>query len=260
MDRDPTLHQRLLRAVDDATDEGGSLVRALGLGPADAPGLGALVLTWPATCDDDTDAAWVPLLACQALAELGDPAAVTTLLDVLDDLDHEGDDVGLEELPKLAVEIGAAVLDPLAAYLRDVSHRQHSRAAACEALEDLARHDAALRDRVVEVLASVLTTASRDDATVGGFVVAALAGLGAVEHAELMRAAIAARVVNTGISGDWDLVAYELGIGPAPRDDVLDRPSASASIGRVSRDAQARAQNKAKRKQQKAARKKGRRR
>lgn len=247
------LHERMLEVVEDAlADDAMSLVRRLGLGPSDVPQLVAFVRTWPESCADQSPAGWVPMLASRALAELGEPSAVTEVLAVLDALDEAGDDSVFEELSWIAAEIGAPAFDPLATYLRDVSHRELSRLAACDALEALVRQKAEHRERFIEVLVAVLDEHAPQTPSLNGCVIGTLVELDAVEHAERIRLAFAAGVVDETTAGGWARVAEELGLEPAPADE-------EEVSGRVVRDAAGRAKNKAARKRAKAARKKGRR-
>lgn len=256
-----TLRERMLEIADAALeDPATSVVRRLGLGASNVPALRELVRAWPDVADAAGQEAWLGLLACRALAELGDPTAVTDLLGVLDALDEIGDFTGADELPHLAHELGAVAFEPLVAYAGDASRREQSRIAAIEGLERLIEDDDR-RERVIALLLAIVRAASPETATVAGFAIGSLTELGAVEHAEAIREAFTAGVVDEQISGSWDRVAWKLGIGPKPRDEYDDAPRSSSAErgGRVPRDAKAKQDNKAARKRQKAARKKARR-
>lgn len=256
-----TLRERMIDIAEEALeDTTTSLVRRLGLGADDVPQLRELVRAWPELADADGALAWLGLLACRALAELGDPAAVTELLGVLDALDEMGDVTAAEELPHLARELGGAAFEPLLAYAGDASRRELSRIAAIEGLERLTAEDAH-RERVIALLVAIVRAASPETASLAGFAIGSLIELRAVEHAETMRAAFATGFVDEQISGGWDRVAWKLGIGPKPtrEDEDPSLPAEADRGGRVLRDAKAKKDNKAARKRQKAARKKTRR-
>lgn len=262
----PSLRDRLSAIADDAVDSRDfPLAQHLGLDATHVPELVAIARTWPGSWHEKMPASDVPMLACRALAQLGDIRAVTTLLAMLTELEEADDDTYLEELPELALAVGPSAIDPLAAYALERSHLVHPRIATTDALERLALRHEAERARIVGVHAQLLAQLDPTTRALGGNVVGVLAELGAVEHADAMRDAFEAGFVDPMICGRWEEVAWNLGIGPKPprepwgwdRAPDASEPAATSS-DRAARDAAARAKNKATRKQQKAARKKSR--
>jgi hypothetical protein len=195
--------------------------RALGIGGADVEGLIRMA------ADDrlhdappDSTYLWAPVHAWRALGQLGAAEAVEPLLELLDRL--EDDDWVGEELPAVFAAIGEPAVAPLRAYVADGSAYLWGRASAVSALQEIAARHAHLREGVVSGFAAHLRKAYRHDATLNGFVVAALVDLGAAEAAPEMEGAFHADLVDISIAGDWEEVQIGMGLleertTPAPR-------------------------------------------
>lgn len=266
MSSPPSLRDRIVAIADDALDSRGfPLVQRLGIDATHVDELVAIARAWPGSWNEVAPLCDLPMLACRALAQLGDISAVTTLLEMLTALDEDDDDTYLEELPELALAVGPAAIDPLMAYALERSHLLYPRVAATDALERLALRHETERARIVGVHAQLLAQLDATTRAFGGNVVGVLAELGAVEHADAMRDAFEAGFVDPTVCGRWEDIAWKLGIGPKPSRESSASHWATATSevappqsDRAVREPAARATNKAVRKQQKAARKKSR--
>lgn len=258
-----------LRYVDD-----------FGLTDEHIPALLELARRWATKeyleCDDESDELWAPLHAWRALADLRAESVVPALLDVLDTLDAARDEWYLEETPRICARIGAAAIDPVGSFLAGPHHGEYARIAAAHAVQAIALSDPEARERAKTALVRVLEPCSDAHPSLNGFLISYLLDLEAVEHADVIKRAYDKDVVDWMVCGDWERVAFRLGIGPPPppRPSLLDEVNAMllshrpdpdpASLPpqttrRPSRPSQ-RPADKAARKRQKQARKKNRRR
>jgi hypothetical protein len=212
----------------------------------------------------ESDEVWAPLHAWRALGQLRAPAAIEPLVGLLRLVDEEQDDWVGEDLPEVLSEFGAPAISALAAFLEDTSRGLWGRIAASAGLAKIAERHPKARDACVVVLTNQLKRFARNGQDLNGSLVSDLVDLGAVESVMTIERAFAANAVDLSVLGDWEDVQIELGLldkritprrhwgwlGPrmsVPRikaQQVLGKPCAKA---------------KKKRKDQKASRKKNRR-
>lgn len=159
-----------------------------------------------------SDAAYAPVHAWRALAQLGAVDAVQPLLEAQRTLDEMGDDWYLDDFHLVFGLIGPPALDKLAAFLADPSESEFPRTKAADGLSEIAQRHPDLRGRVIQVLTTVLGQHRLEDAELNGSIVGDLVELEAVEAAAAIERAFAANVVDPVIAGDWGDVRRELGV------------------------------------------------
>jgi len=194
-------------------------VAALGVDADDIPALLTVVRCWdcepgegPVEIPDEQPAVYAPIHAWRTLGQMRAVEAVPATLEMLDRLDELLDDWSFEEFPSVWAMIGDSALDPLAAYLADGSHREHSRVCVAHGLCEIGQRHDALRDAAVSRLTGALNRHEADVAALNGFLVAYLLELKAVESAEAIERAYAADCVDLTITGNWAKVRAELGV------------------------------------------------
>jgi len=171
----------------------------------------------------DTPAAYAPIHAWRALAQLGAVDAVQPLLDFQRQLEEQGDDWYLEEFHLVFGLIGPPAIESMAAFLADPSQGEFPRSKTAEGLAEIARRHPETRARVLEALTSVFAHHQKESGAVNGGIVGDLLDLHAVEAAEIIERAFAANVIDPTIVGDWGEVRRELGVlglGLAPDKSV----------------------------------------
>jgi hypothetical protein len=212
-------------------------IAALGLTAEDIPALVELARLW---VDDghfertaNTPAMWVPMHACQALAELRAEVLVPTMLGMLDTLEDQGDQWYLELFPRQCARIGSSAIDALEGFLGNTEHAEYPRTVVVDALGAIARAEPQARDRVVAILAVALER-YEELPGLNAFIIGDLADLGATEHAHTIERAFAAGLVDERSCGSWAGIAFELGVGPKPPPrrsplwETIARPAAAS--------------------------------
>ncbi|MCX4247200.1 hypothetical protein [Paraliomyxa miuraensis] len=250
----------LSRLEPPSPGDGRTYVAELGLTPDDVPELVEFARRWidPRHFeghDEDSLAVWAPIHAWRALGELGAGEVISTLLEMLDTLDEQGDQWYLEIFHELCAQIGPSAIAELEPYVFDSSHHEYARISAAHGLQAIAMAEPASRDRVVGVLASCLEH-SDEIPSLNGFLVSYLTDLRAIEHADLIEDKFRVGAIETMICGDWRDIEYELRTGRRP-----PRRRPTGLLGAVpSQKPPARAKtSKSARKQQKQSRRRNRR-
>jgi yecA family protein len=169
--------------------------------------------------DDDGNDVWIPLHAWRALKPLM-PVGLVELLPMMNVLAE--DDWASTELPKVIAAAGELAIAPLQAFIRDRANQEYARSMAVDALGEVVRQEAGLREKVISVLAACLQAGANDDLWVNSALVSTLMDCDAVEAIDVIREAYAADKVDWSVCGDVEEV--ELGLGlrekrdtPAPR-------------------------------------------
>lgn len=218
--------------VDDAAVEYG------GLTTEDVPELVELARLWADLGHFErtagTPAMWVPYHACLALAALRAEIVVPTVLGMLDAFEEQEDQWYLELLPRLCARIGSPAIDALERFLGDPEHAEYPRVSVAEGLKGIAVAEAQARDRVVEILVSVLAR-HEELPVLNATLVGCLADLRATEHAETIEHAFGVGLVDEMVCGSWPEIAFELGVGPQPPRrrplwETLSRPVAAPPV------------------------------
>ena len=190
-------------------------VAELGLGPEHIPDLIRMAmdeeLRW---ADSDSLEVWAPVHAWRVLGQLRAEAAIEPLMDLFDDLDEDGDDWILEELPTVYGMIGPTAIPTLSAYLTAPSHGEFPRIAVAGCFEYIAKEHPKARDECVAILTRQLERFDENDESLNGFLVNALMELKAMESVPVIERAFAADRVDEFIRGDWEDVQVELGLKP----------------------------------------------
>jgi hypothetical protein len=201
------------RPAAEASAEPWREYRALGLSEADVPELIRLVTDENlhlAPADDG--AAWAPLHAWRALAQLEAVDAARPLLRLANFLDRQGDDWYLEESPEVFARLGPRAIGPLAESLADAGNGQYVRIMAAHSLSNIGQRHPESREVVIVRLGEQLALCGENDEALNGFLISPLLQLKAVEAAEVIERAYAAGRVDEGVVGTWENVRAELGV------------------------------------------------
>jgi hypothetical protein len=189
---------------------------ALGLTEADIPELIRLA-TDVQFAENERQVSWGPLHALKALGAMKAEEAVEPLYRALPAYLIAEFDQWTFAFEKALGQIGPAAVEPSARVLADRAHHSYTRERAGSALAEIGKNHPETRDRCVELVAGALSTDPNDSIPAfNGLLVANLMDLKAVEAAPAMEAAFRAELVDETIAGDWEEVAFELGIGPKP--------------------------------------------
>lgn len=224
---------------------------------------------------DETDEQFygaAPINAWRTLGQLKAEAAIEPLINVIrqwgDSLDW-GDWI-VEEIPLIFGQIGAAALPALADYLANSTQSLYCLETAISCIAQIGIQHPEQREQCVAILTHELEAYRDRDPEFNGFLVAALAiDFKAVEAAPVIEQAFNADKVDEAFMGDWGEVQVRLGL--KTREEVPRKPFLSSWGGADSRSVTREfdpkpsgftprqdAQKKAKRKQQKQARRKNR--
>jgi hypothetical protein len=166
----------------------------------------------PVDIPDEPPAVYVPIHAWRALSQMRPAEAVPVALKMLDRLEGLLDDAAFEAFAFIWAMIGEPAIQPLAAYMADASHPEHSRVCVAHGLCEVGQRDQARRDAAVERLAEALNRQETDVESLNGFLVSYLLDLKAVESAEAIERAYAADCVDLAITGNWARARAELGV------------------------------------------------
>jgi len=209
---DPASGQRWIIGEHDYITE-------LGLGVGDVPVLLDVMRSWlcepgegPVDIPDEQPAVFAPVHAWRALGQMQVAEAVPVMLEMLERLDELLDDWSFEEFPYVWAMIGEAAIDPMAAYMADGSHGEHSRVCVAHGLCEMGKRHAALRDAAVARLTEALSRHEHEVEAFNGFLVSYLLDLKAAESAEAIERAYAADCVDLTIMGNWAKARAELGV------------------------------------------------
>lgn len=207
---------------------------------------------------------FAPVHAWHALGQFRAEAAIEPLLGLLRRVDEEDDEWAGTDLPQVLGEIGAAAIPALTAYLQDDSHGPRARIAAGESLKCIAKEYPEAREACVAALTEQLDRFTANNEELNAFLIWWLMDLDAVESAPVMERAFAADAVDSSVVGDWEDVQIALGllderITPPPKWGWGSRRGAGPRINTPQVLGKSSAKAKKKRKNQKASRRKNRR-
>jgi len=155
-------------------------------------------------------AAWAPVHAWRALAQLDAQTAARPLLEVLER--YVGHAWVFDELPQALGMIGPAALPGATLMLFDEDRPEPVRIAGGRVITDVAREHPDRRDEAVAVISKQLEDWPHQTPLLNGLLIAYLGELEAAEAAPLMEAAFAAGAVDLFINGDWEDVRVTLGL------------------------------------------------
>ncbi len=221
----------------------------------------------------ETEEIWGPTHAWRALGQLNADAAVEPLLVMLPKLIND-DDWALQELPQVLGMLGPATVPKLAAFLFDKAQDESARVSVSDALGYLAEYYPDQRAEVIKTFSEQLEKSrlGKSDEMVNAFVINNLVKLNAVESAPLIEQIYSSKNIDESIIGDWEDTQVRLGLlearlTPPPRYNIgpeLNLPTRRESLDApdsapIKTQAQRKAV-KAKRKIEKASRKKNRKR
>lgn len=232
--------------------------RTLGLEPRHVPPLIAMA-TDPALLGaaERDPAAWAPVHAWRALAQLRADTAVQPLLALLER--NLNDPWIYDELPAVLGMIGPAALHGATVLLFDEMRDEDLRIAAAAIITNVGLEEPDRRDEAAAVLAKQLEDWAHQGRLLNALLVAELVSLGETAAAPLMEAAFAAGAVDESVGGDWEDAQVELGLIPERTTPPAAQPPARRD-GAVRPPADAEARARARRKAEKQARKRNRKR
>jgi hypothetical protein len=165
-----------------------------------------------ASVDPELPAAWGPVHALRAVAELRDPRALEPLLAVL--TANHADDWLSESALAALVMLGGDAVAACAPFLLNPGQPEHARCTVIDALATIAEVDAAAAPHCVDALAALLRRPDWLTPFVASFAVASLAELRATEHLGLAREIFDAGLVDPVDFTSWDGVVEEFHRGP----------------------------------------------
>ena len=186
---------------------------ALGLGADHVPELCQVVLDkdlWWA--ESDSLEVWSAVHAWRALAQIGSPDAIGTLLEVMGRIDEDDDEWPMAELPDVFAAIGPAAIPDLTVFLADRQQDMWSRITCVACFEKMAQKHPETRPECVNIVTRQLKRFQEQDETFNGFLISALRDFKVVEAAPLIEKAFVADKVDWGVAGDWEEVQIELGL------------------------------------------------
>lgn len=201
-------------------------VSELGLGPEHVSDL-IRMATDPALnrAHGDSLEVWAPTHAWRSLGQLKAEEAIEPLMVLFDDLDGEGDDWVLNELPRVYGMIGPAAIPVLSAYLSDRAYGKSSRITVSVALGCIVERYTEVRSECVAVLTRQLERFDENDTRLNAFLISLLTDLKAEKSAPVIERAFAADRVDKLVMGDWEDAQVELGLKPfreKPRPPLFD--------------------------------------
>jgi len=152
--------------------------------------------------------AWAPLHAIRTLGQLRAVEAIQALVQVLEQRDY---DWCWEEIPQAIGLMGVEALDPIEALLA-TKLNYHRKISLVEAIGHIAKAEADLRDRCVEVLTRQLSRYKNHHRSVNGALVTELYYLKAIESVAVIEEAYQAKKVDEMFAGSWPRVQVDLGL------------------------------------------------
>jgi hypothetical protein len=169
---------------------------------------------------------WAPVHAWRALGQLRAVEAIDPLIDLRVWLDRcktrldgeyeyrfdEADSNLMADFPAVFEKIGRAAVPALVAMLGRGDVSVMVWVEASQALALIGAADATVHDECVSVLAERLEHFEVQDATGNAFLIDGLIELRAIEHAHLMKRALAAGAVDRIVLSDWEEACVRLGL------------------------------------------------
>ena len=195
--------------------------RTLGLEPRHAPALVRMAADPALHAAPERDrAAWAPIHAWRALAQLGADEAAEPLLALLD---QRLDDAWVaDELPDVLAMIGPAALPGATLLLFDDARDDDLRIAASAVIAGVGIEHPQRAEEAAAVVRQQLDDWAHQTPRLNAWLIVHLVELGAADAAPVMEAAFAAGAVGPE-AGDWLGVQVDLGLLP---EDALPPPDA----------------------------------
>lgn len=183
-----------------------------GLGEIDVPSLIDLAIEERRFRKKRPKEFYAPIHAVRALGQLGDMAADSYLVELLDR--HQDDDLVENAIAALTM-LGPRVPGLLMDYFNQPLTHPDSRSRAVEAIYLFARRQPEQQGHCVQLLTEALAGYQEQSTLLNGFIVYYLVKLGATEAAEMISQAFAAGKVEEDINGSWAAVQVALGLAEA---------------------------------------------
>ena len=217
--------QRLLKAgaprsTKDWESQDGYFAEKCGVTEGDVPQLIEIACKWSDDewlgddhgLDDEIDRiVWLPILAWRALAELRASESVEPLVNMLFELEDEGDSCH-EELPHVFGKIGKPAVDSMRRLVVDPDVREAIRNLALMSLGRVVEYHPENRDQIASIMIELMANAQEDQIHFNSLVLFELVELGVSEAAEVIERAFASNHLDIGMLGDWEAVRRKLGV------------------------------------------------
>ncbi len=160
--------------------------------------------------DSDSVEVWAPIHAWRCLGLLKAEAAVEPLLSLF--VGEEDADWTREEIPWVLGMIGESAIAPTALFLASRKNNEWDRAAAIQALEQIAVLHPALKESCIKRVASQLADFEYNSESLNAFLVSTLIELEAVSKAALIERVYRNGEIDDSVCGTWATVQIELGL------------------------------------------------
>jgi hypothetical protein len=155
---------------------------------------------------------WAPVHAWRALAQLRAGEAIAPLLELFRRSDDDMDDWVGTDLPESLAQFGAAVLDPLTAYLANPANGEWSRVNTARTIGLVGEKHPELRMDSITRLAAQLERFAEQSETLNAFLISPLWDLRAVEAMPVIERAFASGRVDESVQGDLEDVQIQFGL------------------------------------------------
>lgn len=201
---DPVCH---LLVLGDNGEEWPDYAAQFGLQPEHIPELVRLACDTDLALGNHGRIAWASTHAWRALGQMRAEAAIAPLLVMMPTI--EGDDVAMEEFPRLFGMIGPPALPPIAAYLGDPSNLAPMAGTVIDGLRQISAQYPECRNECANILIRMLESNLDLESTANGFAVSALIDLGASDAIGIIRSAFERNSIDISIAGDIEDVEID---------------------------------------------------
>ncbi len=162
--------------------------------------------------DRELQDGWAPIHAWRSLGQLGAVEAVEPLLNLdADHFDFEYWDWYSEEIPQVVALIGPSAIPKIGNVLANPTS-EWKWISAIDCVKHIYQKHPQTRSDLIGILQPCLANFAQNTPDFNGFLISGLCDLKAVEAAETIEQAFAAKAVDLSIAGDWLEVQVELGL------------------------------------------------
>lgn len=186
---------------------------AMGLGPDHVPDLCRMLLDeelWWA--GSESVEVWSAVHAWRALAQIGSPDAIPTLVTLMGRIDAYEDDWTAEELPDVFAAIGPVALPALTRFLAGQKQGKWARITCISCMETMVKAHPETQAECTGIIMRQLGQYDRQPPTLNAFLISPLLDWQATEAAPVIEAAFKADRIDASVCGDWEDVQIALGL------------------------------------------------